>query len=140
MVTVRAALLQALRGGPGYGRDLIRRIDRATGGRVRLSEGSVYPTLKALERERAVRTWMVVPGRTRGGRARTYYELTVKGIRGARASGEALMRLVGGSVSPPPVAADVARTVERVRRGMELSELGQRLADRMRRRRKGATG
>lgn len=140
MVTVRAALLQALRGGPGYGRDLIRRIDRATGGRVRLSEGSTYPALKALEGQRLVRTWTVVPGRTRGGRARTYYELTVTGIRGARASGEALVRLAGGSANPPASAADVARTVERVRRGMELSEFGQQLADNMLRHRKKTTG
>ena len=140
MVTARAALLQALRGGPGYGRDLIRRINRATGGRVSLAEGSVYPALKALEVRRLVRSWTVVPGRTRGGRARTYYELTVKGIRGARASGEAMVRLAGGYASPPPAAAYVARTVERVRRGMELSALGQRLADRMLRRRNGETG
>jgi PadR family transcriptional regulator, regulatory protein PadR len=140
MVTARTALLQALRGGPSYGRDLIRRIDRATAGRVRLADGSVYPALKALQGQRLVRSWTVVPGRTRGGRARTYYELTVTGVRGARASGEALVRLAGSSANPPASPADVARTVQRVRRGMELSEFAQLLADRMRRTRKKTTG
>jgi DNA-binding PadR family transcriptional regulator len=90
MLTARTAILQALRQGPGYGRQLMRRVDAATGGRASLAPGSVYPALKALEKARMVRKWTVVAGRARGGRARTYYELTVVGIREAEQEAIAL--------------------------------------------------
>ena len=76
MVSARTALLLVLTDGPGYGRELVRRIQGATGGREQLAEGSVYPALRGLAAARLVRSWKVVPGRRRGGRVRTYYELT----------------------------------------------------------------
>ena len=81
MVTARTAVLLALRRGPVYGRELIRRIGRVTGGRMRLSEGTVYPALRALRDARLVAAWNVVPGRKRGGRSRVYYELRCAGVR-----------------------------------------------------------
>ena len=90
MITSRTAILQALRQGPGYGRQLMRRVAAVTGGRASLAPGSVYPTLKALEKVRLVRKWTVIAGRARGGRARTYYELTVAGIREAEVEAAAL--------------------------------------------------
>ena len=86
-------MLLALRGGPVYGRELIRRIGRVTGGRMRLSAGTVYPTLRALRAARLVAAWSVVPGRKRGGRSRVYYELTVAGVRQAEAEASALVEL-----------------------------------------------
>jgi DNA-binding PadR family transcriptional regulator len=62
MVTARTAILQALRQGPGYGRLLMRLVSTATGGRASLAPGSVYPTLKALEKARLVRKWTVIAG------------------------------------------------------------------------------
>jgi DNA-binding PadR family transcriptional regulator len=96
MVSARTAVLLALRRGPVYGRELIRRIGRVTGGRMRVSAGTVYPTLRALRTARLVAAWGVVPGRKRGGRARVYYELTVAGVRQAEAEARALVELADG--------------------------------------------
>ena len=96
----------------------MRRVAATTGGRASLAPGSVYPTLKALEKARMVRKWTVIAGRARGGRARTYYELTVAGIREAEAEAAALagIALIGRSprqVSPAE-RSDMRRRVERV--------------------------
>jgi DNA-binding PadR family transcriptional regulator len=48
---VRAALLLALRGGPGHGYELGQRLERATAGAWRPSPGSIYPTLQTLSDE-----------------------------------------------------------------------------------------
>ena len=131
-VTTRAALLLALREGPGYGLALIRRVSRVTGGRVHPPEGSVYPALKELERDRLVRAWTVVPGRRRGARGRRYYELTLVGIRAAEAQGEVLAGLLG--LRGPRVARTgdpAAGMLGRVRLGGELSDLAERLGGRV---------
>jgi DNA-binding PadR family transcriptional regulator len=123
MVTARTAVLLALRRGPGYGRELVRRIRTASGGRLRLAEGSVYPALRHLERSRLARCWEVVPGRRRGGRSRTYYELTERGVRASAITAVALGALlapVAGLV--PPSAEEVARMQQRLALGAELSE------------------
>ena len=118
MLTARAALLQALRHGPGYGRQLMRRLETATGRRVSLAPGSVYPALRALQKARLVRAWTVVAGRTRGGRARTYYELTVAGIQEAESEAVALAGIATAGRLPPRVSsterAAMRRRVERV--------------------------
>ncbi len=119
MVTSRAAILQALRQGPGYGRQLMRRVAAATGGRASLATGSVYPTLKALEKARLVRKWTVIAGRARGGRARTYYELTVAGIREAEVEAAALAGIA--------LAGRLPRQVSAVERSL-LSERAERVA------------
>jgi DNA-binding PadR family transcriptional regulator len=118
MLTARSALLLALRQGPGYGRQLMRRVRTATGGRVSLVPGSVYPGLRALAEAGLVRKWTVVAGRTRGGRARTYYELTVPGVRmgeseAAALAGLALAGRSGRRASPAEQAAMRSR-IERV--------------------------
>ena len=127
MVTVRTALLQALRRGPAYGQELIRLVRKLTGARVRLAPGSVYPALRVLGRERLVRSWPVVPGRRRGGRSRTYYELTVRGIRAAELDRGALGALAsrGPEISE---GAQAARLTDRFRLGAELSEFADKLA------------
>jgi DNA-binding PadR family transcriptional regulator len=133
MLSTRTALLQALRQAPGYGKQLIRRLRGMTGDRIRLTEGSVYPALQALERGGLVRSWTVVPGRRRGGRARRYYEVTARGIKVAARERESLSRLVGGPLSARDdrVPPDAHRMMERIRLGAELSETALRLADRM---------
>jgi DNA-binding PadR family transcriptional regulator len=128
VVSTRTALLLALRNGPGYGRELVRRIQRATAGRERFAEGSVYPALRALALARLVRSWAVVPGRRRGGRARTYYELTERGVRASEAEQASLLQLAGGAAprSPDPEACDRMR--RRLELGAELSEAALDLA------------
>jgi PadR family transcriptional regulator, regulatory protein PadR len=117
MVTSRTAILQVLRHGPGYGRLLMRRVGTATGGRASLAPGSVYPTLRALEKARLVRTWTVIAGRARGGRARTYYELTVTGVREAEADSRALAQIaLAGRPSPQVSVSERAAMRARVER------------------------
>jgi DNA-binding PadR family transcriptional regulator len=117
MVTARTAILQALRQGPGYGRLLMRRVSTATGGRASLAPGSVYPTLRALEKACLVRKWTVVAGRQRGGRARTYYELTVAGIQEAESDARALTgMLVAGRSTREASAAEHAAMRGRIER------------------------
>ena len=52
-----------------------------------------------------MRKWTVIAGRARGGRARTYYELTVEGIREAEAEAVALAGLTLTGQPPRPVSA-----------------------------------
>jgi DNA-binding PadR family transcriptional regulator len=138
VVTARAALLLALREGPAYGRELVRRIARATSGRVRFAEGSIYPALRRLQADRLVRGWSVVPGRRRGGRARRYYELTERGVRVSDGERRDLLRLAGGAASLlDPVEREHMRA--RIELGAELSEAAGALALRLPRQREGAT-
>jgi DNA-binding PadR family transcriptional regulator len=127
MITARTALLQALREGPGYGRDFVRRISQASAGRLRCAEGSIYPALRRLEAARLVRSWGVVPGRRRGGRARTYYELTERGVKVSEADRAALLRLAAPEGDRPPGRAECRRMLERIELGAELSETAGRL-------------
>ncbi len=126
MVSARTAVLLALRGGPVYGRELIRRIGRMTGDRMRLSAGTVYPTLRALRTARLVAAWSVVPGRKRGGRSRVYYELTMAGVRQAETDASALVEIAdaGRRASGPTQATrDVMRA-----RLLRVGELGDAIA------------
>jgi DNA-binding PadR family transcriptional regulator len=128
MVTARTALLQALRGGPGYGRELARRISRSSGGRLRFAEASIYPALRRLESARLVRSWDVVPGRRRGGRARTYYELTERGAGVSEADRAALLRLVAPESPRLQDPEECRRMRVRIELGAELSEAMGRIA------------
>lgn len=112
MVSASTAVLLALRRGPVYGRELMRRIGKLTGGRMRLSAGTVYPTLRALRAARLVAAWSVVPGCKRGARSRVYYELTVAGVRRSEVEAHALGKLADTSPrasSPPPADLDAMR-------------------------------
>jgi DNA-binding PadR family transcriptional regulator len=133
MVTARTALLQVLREGPGYGRELVLRINRASAGRLRFAEGSIYPALRHLEAARLVRSWGVVPGRRRGGRARTYYELTERGARASEADRVALLRLAVPDRPCLPGPDECRRMLERIELGAELSEAAASLRPRSRR-------
>jgi DNA-binding PadR family transcriptional regulator len=122
-VTARTALLQALREGPNFGLALIRALRTATNGRLRLPQGSVYPTLGSLQGKGLVRSWTVVPGRRRGGRGRRYYELTVLGRQVAEAERLALLGLVAGrpSALARPTEDDGRRMADRIRRASAVS-------------------
>jgi len=68
---VRALLLVVLLDGPGHGYELIRRLEKRSGGAWRPSPGSVYPTLQLLEETGLLR------GREDDGRR--VYEITRAG-------------------------------------------------------------
>jgi DNA-binding PadR family transcriptional regulator len=68
-------VLTALKGGPGHGYSIIRAIRDRSDGEFELLEGSLYPALHRLERDRLVTSsWSQVAGRTR-----RVYKLSRKG-------------------------------------------------------------
>jgi DNA-binding PadR family transcriptional regulator len=115
VITAKTAVLMSLREGPSYGRELVRRIGRATDGRLRLSEGTVRPALRALSASGLVTAWNVVPGRARGGRARTYYELTIEGVRQSDGLAATLLKLAGGDRNAANPSSPAAREAMRLR-------------------------
>jgi PadR family transcriptional regulator PadR len=92
-ITAKAALLQALVQGEGYGLDLIERVRKRTHGRVALGQGSVYPALRDLENEGLVKSYEADALPERGGRPRRYYKLTASGQRAALADTRAVASL-----------------------------------------------
>ena len=93
-VTPRFALLQALISGPGFGLELAERVEERTGGKVKLHQGSLYPSLRALEREGLVESYKGETVPARGGRPRKYYRLTAEGQRAAREEQVAVQALM----------------------------------------------
>jgi PadR family transcriptional regulator PadR len=83
-VTARAALLHALVEGDGYGLELIERLRERTRGRLSLGQGSIYPALRDLEREKLVSSYEGDATPERGGRPRIYYKITALGRRSVR--------------------------------------------------------
>ena len=67
----------------------------ATSGRS-VSVGSVYITLDRLERKGLVSSRLGEPTAERGGRAKTYFRPTAKGLREVRLARRTLMRLWQG--------------------------------------------
>jgi PadR family transcriptional regulator PadR len=90
-ISAKAALLQALIPKDGYGLDLIDRVYERTNGLVKLHQGSVYPALRALEREGLVKSYESEPLPERGGRPRRYYKITALGRRAALEQGRAVV-------------------------------------------------
>ena len=94
-VNAKAALLQALIRGEGYGLDLIDRVKERTKGKVKLHQGNVYPALRDLEREGLLKSYESDPLPERGGRPRRYYKLTAAGQRAATQDRDAVAGLFG---------------------------------------------
>jgi PadR family transcriptional regulator PadR len=119
-LNAKAALLHVL-DDPGHGLDLIRRVQLKTGGRVRLKQGSVYPALRQLQDEGLVRSWKGRSARGGGGRPRTYYELTLKGVRASTLLKRTLADLGQAPASAPPTAEQIEQMQERLRLCAEVS-------------------
>lgn len=88
------AILAVLIHGKSYGLEIIDKVRARTKGAVSLNEGSVYPALKAMEREGLLKSFDGEPVPERGGRPRRYYELTGEGRRAATEQHEALTGLL----------------------------------------------
>ncbi|WP_438005061.1 PadR family transcriptional regulator [Sorangium sp. So ce321] len=95
-MTAKAALLQALVSGPGYGLDLIERVKKQTNGGLVLGQGSVYPALRELEREGLLDSYEGEPIPERGGRPRRYYKLNAMGARAAMTQKDVVVGLFLG--------------------------------------------
>jgi DNA-binding PadR family transcriptional regulator len=140
---IRRAILSSLRGEPGHGYEVMRRLENRSGGIWRPSPGSVYPTLQMLEDEGLVRS------ETRDGTR--VYELTEAGREKADAGetegrgdpwdaddeGHDRARALRASVMQVQMAARqlaAAGNAEQVDRGIEITsrakkELYQLLAE-----------
>src|SRR5207244_10348380 len=74
-------VLSTLEQGEAHGLEILRRLDEAGCGLLRLKEGSLYPALYRLEAAGDVRAvWESAPHGRRGARRR-FYRLTTKGQR-----------------------------------------------------------
>ena len=74
-------VLSALEGGEAHGLEILRRLEEAGCGLLRLKEGSLYPALYRLEQAGKVKAvWEKQPHGRRGARRRIY-RLTARGKR-----------------------------------------------------------
>lgn len=94
-ISAKAALLQALVRGSGYGLELIDRVKKQTKDAVQLGNASVYPALRALEREGLIDSYEGDPLPERGGRPRRYYKLTALGAKAATENRKTALALFG---------------------------------------------
>ena len=96
-----ALLLAALENGPRHGYAVIEHLREASGGRLDLPTGTIYPALHRLEEAGLIEgSWSVV-----GGRRRRSYALTEAGVRelaGRRAGWREFAAVVGAALEARP--------------------------------------
>jgi DNA-binding PadR family transcriptional regulator len=96
--------LAALERGEAHGFEVLRRLEAAGCGALKLKEGSLYPALYRLEEQGAVKArWEENPGGRRGA-ARRVYRLTPKGHRRLRVGREewaVFVNVIGSIVGAP---------------------------------------
>jgi DNA-binding PadR family transcriptional regulator len=78
-----------------YGVPIAEAIEEHSGSDVSL--GSVYLALERLERKCFVTSRLGEPTAERGGRAKTYFKVTAKGLREVRRARQTLMNLWSGT-------------------------------------------
>jgi PadR family transcriptional regulator PadR len=97
-------ILATLEQGEAHGLEILRRLDEAGCGLLRLKEGSLYPALYRLEAAGEVKAdWEAAPHGRRGARRRLY-NLTTKGRRkldAGRAEWQQFVRVLGGILGAP---------------------------------------
>src|SRR5690349_19830400 len=97
-------VLSALEQGEAHGLEILRRLEEAGCGLLRLKEGSLYPALYRLEAAREVKAvWESQPHGRRGARRRIY-SLTAKGRRkldSCRGEWQQFVRVVSGILGAP---------------------------------------
>ena len=109
--TVEMLILEVLARGDSYGYQIAQTVLGQSDGYFQLTEGSLYPALHRLERQKLLRAYWVAPG-TRsdgeapsgggggtsggGGGRRKYYRLTPKGQATLKAKREEWQRFAAG--------------------------------------------
>lgn len=92
-------ILSTLEPGDAHGLEILRRLEEAGCGLLRLKEGSLYPALYRLEEAGEVKAvWEPEPHGRRGARRRIY-TLTAKGrgkLDAGRAEWQQFVRILGG--------------------------------------------
>ncbi len=74
-------ILSVLERGEAHGLEIVRRLDSAGDGMLRLKEGSLYPALYRLENAGLVKAEWEAQTKGRRGARRRIYQLTAKGVR-----------------------------------------------------------
>src|SRR6516225_8601838 len=101
---LEAMILATLEQGEAHGLEILRRLDAAGCGLLRLKEGSLYPALYRLEADGAVKAaWEAEPHGRRGARRRIY-RLTPKGQRklaAGRSEWRQFVQVLGGILGAP---------------------------------------
>ena len=73
--TLETMMLEVMSGGPSYGYEIVQTVFSRSGGEFALKEGSLYPALHRLERQKLLESyWSEVDSRRR-----KYYRLTAAG-------------------------------------------------------------
>src|SRR2546422_5762233 len=97
-------VLSTLEQGEAHGLEILRRLEEAGCGLLRLKEGSLYPALYRLEAAGEVKAvWEAEPHGRRGARRRIYH-LTAKGQRKlneGRVEGQQFVPILGGILGAP---------------------------------------
>jgi PadR family transcriptional regulator PadR len=97
-------VLSTLEQGEAHGLEILRRLDEAGCGLLRLKEGSLYPALYRLEAVGDVKAvWEPAPHGRRGARRRIY-RLTARGQRKldvGRVEWQQFVRVLGGILGAP---------------------------------------
>jgi|SRR5215470_15679355 len=97
-------ILSTLEQGEAHGLDILRRLDEAGCGLLRLKEGSLYPALYRLEAAgKVAAVWEAEPHGRRGARRRIY-RLTARGNRElarGRVEWQQFVRILGGILGAP---------------------------------------
>lgn len=79
---VEEGILTVLDGYELYGLQIIDAVEEGSGGKLKLGFGTVYPTLRRLERKGFVQArWGEDTPEERGGARRRYYKVTPKGAK-----------------------------------------------------------
>src|SRR5256714_7966754 len=101
---LEAMILSTLERGEAHGLEILRRLEEAGCGLLRLKEGSLYPALYRLEAAGGIKAaWEAPPHGRRGARPRIY-QPTAKGrrqLREGRAEGQQFLRVIGGVFRGP---------------------------------------
>ena len=116
---LEAMILSVLESGEAHGLEIIRRLDEAGCGLLKLKEGSLYPALYRLEAAGAVKAeWEDQPHGRRGARRRIYH-LTPKGRTTVDEALNTYLSAVAGIARHiEPVAQPELRTAyQRLQRG-----------------------
>ena len=101
---LEAMVLSTLERGEAHGLEIVRRLEEAGCGLLRLKEGSLYPALYRLEAAGEVKAvWEPEPHGRRGARRRIYH-LTGKGQRKlnkGRVEWQQFVHVIGGILGAP---------------------------------------
>src|SRR5688500_6806919 len=101
---LESLILSSLERGEAHGFDILRRLEAAGCGALRLKEGSLYPALYRLEGAGLVRAEWEAGASERRGPRRRIYRLTAKGTRRlaeARQEWRRFVNVIGGILGAP---------------------------------------